>query len=547
MSFYINRGPIYNYVATRGAMLKAKRAGILAEWKDIQDIRTLYQDAAGTTPATVGGEVLLVKDKVNAARNWTSTVGNGPVLRQNATTGLYYLEIAAASADLIYSAANFTPTSPVWMVAAVTRHALSTGVLCGIGVNGTNRMMIVNNNSFFNIQPKLQSASGSFNCFLSVASAVPGLPLVVDMLTTTTTCSAAVNGSALRGSTAGTTTQALGIAQLANSRTGFGNTGTSANSDAKDLYGFAIVLGDVTDLRDEMIEHMKACCGLIWMGRRPTQTYMFGILAQSQALSPVGSYTTSDHAPFGTCWEYLDAPTNGGAAEAIGCLKPAYDPVRGYDNVVLAGTGSFIPPIAKAFYETSGGRMMGYTNGAKSGQGLVIGEWNPAGTLLATLARKSARMVRHYEDLHPGTPGRFPGLICQTGENDATNGVTTAQFRDAMGANADSLTVRARTLFPAEFTTAGCSAQAIADAEAMEFYWLSVERSTTSDFADVRAGQVEGTDGRFPEHHMISPYVDLNALGELGDALHWNQAGGNRKGGTAGTNLWPLIEARFES
>lgn len=63
-------------------------------WYDPNDLSTMYQDAAGTVPVTSAGQpVGLVRDKSgrnNHARQTTSA--SRPILRQNASTGAYYLE-----------------------------------------------------------------------------------------------------------------------------------------------------------------------------------------------------------------------------------------------------------------------------------------------------------------------------------------------------------------------------------------------------------------------------------------------------------------------
>lgn len=61
-------------------------------WLDIQDLTTLFQDAAGTTPAAVGSPVGLVCDKSGLDHHIsTATSSQKPILRQDAG-GKYYLE-----------------------------------------------------------------------------------------------------------------------------------------------------------------------------------------------------------------------------------------------------------------------------------------------------------------------------------------------------------------------------------------------------------------------------------------------------------------------
>lgn len=72
-------------------------------WYDPNDLSTMYKDAAGTVPVTaVGQAVGLVKDK--SGRNnhaYQTTSASRPILRQNATTGAYYLEFDGVDDRLV--------------------------------------------------------------------------------------------------------------------------------------------------------------------------------------------------------------------------------------------------------------------------------------------------------------------------------------------------------------------------------------------------------------------------------------------------------------
>lgn len=98
---------------------------------DPNDRSTMFQDAAGTVPVTaVGQPVGLIMDKSgrnNHARQTTSA--SRPILRQNATTGAYYLEFDGIDDFLVTNSINFTSTDKVSLFAGV-RKLLDTTQRC---------------------------------------------------------------------------------------------------------------------------------------------------------------------------------------------------------------------------------------------------------------------------------------------------------------------------------------------------------------------------------------------------------------------------------
>ncbi len=90
---------------------------------DPNDLSTMYRDAAGTVPVTAAGQpVGLILDKSgrnNHARQTTSA--SRPILRQNATTGAYYLEFDGSDDFLQTSNIDFTATDKVSLFAGVRK------------------------------------------------------------------------------------------------------------------------------------------------------------------------------------------------------------------------------------------------------------------------------------------------------------------------------------------------------------------------------------------------------------------------------------------
>lgn len=82
---------------------------------DPNDLTTMFQDAAGTVPVTeVGQPVGLIRDK--SGRNnhaYQTTSASRPILRQNVTTGAYYLEFDGTDDFLQTSVALPFPATAV--------------------------------------------------------------------------------------------------------------------------------------------------------------------------------------------------------------------------------------------------------------------------------------------------------------------------------------------------------------------------------------------------------------------------------------------------
>ena len=105
---------------------------------DINDLSTLYQDAAGTTPVTGAGQpVGLVKDK--SGRNnhaYQTNAASRPLLQRNATTGAYYLAFDGADDFLVTSSIDFTATDKISLFAGVRKLSdVSTGMLAELSTN----------------------------------------------------------------------------------------------------------------------------------------------------------------------------------------------------------------------------------------------------------------------------------------------------------------------------------------------------------------------------------------------------------------------------
>ena len=90
---------------------------------DPNDLSTMFQDAAGTVPVTAAGQpVGLIRDKSgrnNHARQTTSA--SRPILRQNTTTGAYYLEFDGSDDFFVTNSIDFTVTDKISLFVGVRK------------------------------------------------------------------------------------------------------------------------------------------------------------------------------------------------------------------------------------------------------------------------------------------------------------------------------------------------------------------------------------------------------------------------------------------
>lgn len=105
---------------------------------DPNDLTTMFQDAAGTVPVTaVGQPIGLIMDKSgrnNHARQTNSA--SRPILRQNATTGAYYLEFDGSDDFLVTNSINFTSTDKISLFTGVQKLSdVSAAILCELSLN----------------------------------------------------------------------------------------------------------------------------------------------------------------------------------------------------------------------------------------------------------------------------------------------------------------------------------------------------------------------------------------------------------------------------
>ena len=100
-------------------------------WYDTNDLTTLFQDAAGTTPVTAAGQpVGLQLDKSgNGNHRFQTVAASRPMLRLNATTGFHYLETDGSEDWMRTNAIDFTSTDKVSLFTGVRKLSAATSVI----------------------------------------------------------------------------------------------------------------------------------------------------------------------------------------------------------------------------------------------------------------------------------------------------------------------------------------------------------------------------------------------------------------------------------
>ena len=139
---------------------------------DPNDMSTMFQDAAGVTPVTgVGQPVGLIKDKSGRGNHAMQTVSaSRPILRQNATTGAYYLEFDGSDDFLQTNNIDFTGTDKVSLFAGVRNYATSTvGVLTELSSSADST---TNTGSFYLAVPSVNNFRAQARGTSSTASFV---------------------------------------------------------------------------------------------------------------------------------------------------------------------------------------------------------------------------------------------------------------------------------------------------------------------------------------------------------------------------------------
>ena len=113
---------------------------------DPNDLSTMFQDTAGTVPVTaVGRPVGLILDK--SGRNnhaYQTTSASRPILRQNATTGAYYLEFDGSDDFFVTNSIDFTVTDKISLFTGVRKLADSTQIIAELSAQ-----VAINNGTFY--------------------------------------------------------------------------------------------------------------------------------------------------------------------------------------------------------------------------------------------------------------------------------------------------------------------------------------------------------------------------------------------------------------
>jgi hypothetical protein len=103
-------------------------------WYDPSDLSTVWQDAAGTTPATAGDPVGRIDDKSGNGNHATqSTSTKRPTLQTSG--GLYYLDFDGVDDAMATASIDFTATDQMSLFAGVYREADTQDLIAELSPN----------------------------------------------------------------------------------------------------------------------------------------------------------------------------------------------------------------------------------------------------------------------------------------------------------------------------------------------------------------------------------------------------------------------------
>ena len=142
------------------ALLAMFAGGYQGAWYDPNDLSTLFQDSAGTTPVTaIGDPVGKMLDKSGNNRHMIqATAAARPILRQNSTTGKLYLECDGIDDSMSCANFNMSNTDDITLAAGIRKESdAAFGVVFELSANTST-----NNGVFGLYAPGSAAANMSF-------------------------------------------------------------------------------------------------------------------------------------------------------------------------------------------------------------------------------------------------------------------------------------------------------------------------------------------------------------------------------------------------
>lgn len=156
---------------------------------DPNDLSTMFQDATGTIPVTGEGQpVGLILDKSGRGNHASQTASaSRPILRQNATTGAYYLEFDGSDDFLVTSNIDFTSTDEMSLFAGVHKYGASRGTILESNGGGFGRFILnsnrINSTSFSYLGENIAPFPSVQSDSLAVLTAKSDLQLTTHSIT----------------------------------------------------------------------------------------------------------------------------------------------------------------------------------------------------------------------------------------------------------------------------------------------------------------------------------------------------------------------------
>ena len=218
-------------------------------WLDPSDIRTMYQDAAGTIPVTeVGQPVGLLIDKSGRGNHAYQTIDNAkPVIKRDQKNNTY-LHFDGLDDFLVTNQVNFSSTDRVSVISGLRKiRDASVGIVCELSVSAPTNI-----GAFYISAPRTNNVPSYQFCSrgssVAIASSAASYPSPVSSIVSgigdigSDSCSLRVNGINVS-----TSTVDQGAANYGNFNLYIGRRAGSTLPFNGHLYGL-LVLGGVNDV-----------------------------------------------------------------------------------------------------------------------------------------------------------------------------------------------------------------------------------------------------------------------------------------------------------
>lgn len=494
--------------------------GAVGAYYDASDMSSLFQDAAGTIPVTAAGQTVKRMNDLSGNGNHL-TISNASVNVTYGTLNERPCLIAPAGSFLAMPTANKDVNYSTYIASAFAPSTTGSFPFFGAGSSAANGLWLRGVASGSRVST-VQMMTGKTNVEITTpgAAAPLGVPVVID-LQGGPTVSSWINGGSTEfadptNSNGGARNKPGTWAEgdkVVTARYGVNSSGGLSQSTSGQVFFAGIIYdGDIGSVRAKVHRWLREKAGLLSLDGHAYDVFL--VTGQSNAQG-VGNVALSTQVPYGAAVEYQKG----------GYIKPLTDPTQHKAPTDYSLSGSAWPAFATKYNELTGRKVcvVGY---AASGRGILqpaSENWgNGANGILPTGAATKLREALDYLRSTKSTP-TVRGALYLGGEQDATLTLNLATYKGLLVTLRDRF--RAETGIPT-----------------LPLLILSIDNKADdeADYALLRQAMAEAATEN-EGIHLVMPYQNFLATGEMTDAVHWNQVSLNAAGEIAATNTAALF------